>query len=188
MRVNLFAYAVLAVIGLQSYSSGQTTQWQPSPNIRPAGFVQKEDDKPDVEALQATIEKLELRLREVEDDVQERLESATDVEDIEEQTDAFEKRMADLEKSFEKSNKSLEKVEDTLPNLLFHSHGSPKLQFFGRIHIDYWAFPNFDESLAPLEADGDPQDRFNFRRLRIGVKGTSTTTFSTSMKVNLQAV
>ena len=62
MRVNLFAYAVLAVIGLQSYSSGQTTQWQPSPNIRPAGFVQKEDDKPDVEALQATIEKLELRL------------------------------------------------------------------------------------------------------------------------------
>ena len=25
--------------------------------------------------------------------------------------------------------------------------------------------------MEPLEADGDPQDRFNFRRLRIGVKG-----------------
>ena len=142
MRVNLLTYAMLAVAGLQGYSNGQTTQWQqPSPSIQRVGFFQEEDE-PDVEALQETIKKLELRLREVEDDVQERLESATDVEDIEEQTDAFEKRMADLEKSFKKSNESLEKVEDTLPNLLFHSHGSPKLQFFGRIHIDYWAFPN----------------------------------------------
>ena len=122
MRVNLFSYALLAVAGFQGYVNAQTTQWQPSPSIQRVGFVQ-EEDKPDVEALQATIEKLELRLREVEDDVQERLES-TDVADIEEQTDAFEKRMADLEKSFEKSNESLEKVEDTLPNLLFHSHKS----------------------------------------------------------------
>ena len=74
MRVNLFSYAVLAVAGFQGYVNAQTTQWQPSPSIQRVGFVQQED-KPDVEALQATIEKLELRLREVEDDVQERLES-----------------------------------------------------------------------------------------------------------------
>jgi len=145
MRVNLFAFAVLAVAGIQGFANAQTIQKQPAPSIQPVGF-QQEVKGPDVEALQATIEKLELRLREVENDVEERLES-TNVTDSDDQSSAFEKRMADLEKSFEKSNKSLEKVEGTLPNLLFHSHGSPKMQFFGRIHLDYWAFPNFDESL-----------------------------------------
>jgi phosphate-selective porin OprO/OprP len=44
------------------------------------------------------------------------------------------------------------------------------MQLFGRIHLDYWAFPNTDETLFPLEG-GNPQDRFGFRRLRLGVKG-----------------
>ena len=171
MRVNILTWAILSVVGLQSYAIGQSAEWQSVPNIKQVGFSnQKDDDAPDVEALQETIEKMQLRLRELENDVEKRLEPAKKA-DTSDQTDAFEKRMAELEKSFEKSTESLSKVEDTLPQLVFHSHKNPKLQFFGRIHIDYWAFPNFDDSLEPLEADGDPQDRFNFRRLRIGVKG-----------------
>ena len=171
MRVNILTWAILSVVGLQSYAIGQSAEWQSVPNIKQVGFSnQKDDDAPDVEALQETIEKMQLRLRELENDVEKRLEPAKKA-DTSDQADAFEKRMAELEKSFEESTESLSKVQDTLPQLVFHSHKKPKLQFFGRIHIDYWAFPNFDESLEPLEADGDPQDRFNFRRLRIGVKG-----------------
>ena len=60
-----------------------------------------------------------------------------------EQADSFEKRMAELEESFESNEKAITKVEDTLPQLLFHGHKNPKMQFFGRIHLDYWAFPKF---------------------------------------------
>ena len=172
MRVNLFAFAVLAVAGLQGSANAQDIQWEPSPTIERVGYFQQDGKgEPDVAALQKTIERLELRLREVEDDVQERLEAAPDPEEVAEQADSFETRMAELEKSFESNEKAITKVEDTLPQLLFHSHKNPKMQFFGRIHLDYWAFPNFQDGLIPLEAGGDPQDRYNFRRLRIGIKG-----------------
>ena len=47
-------------------------------------------------------------------------------------------------------------------------------QLFGRLHADYLAYPVSDEGANQYE-NGDPavsaQDRFTFRRLRIGVKG-----------------
>ena len=76
MRVNLFAFAVLAVAGLQGSSNAQSIQWEPSPTVERVGYFQQDkSDGPDVLELQKTIEKLELRLREVEDDVEERLDS-----------------------------------------------------------------------------------------------------------------
>ena len=177
MRVNLFAFAVLAVAGLQGSANAQDIQWEPSPTIKKVGYFQQDEpDEPDVAALQKTIEKLELRLREVEDDVQERLEAAPDPKDAADQADSFEKRMAELERSFEDNSEAIQDLGDTLPGLVYHGHKSPKLQFFGRIHMDYWAFPRFQEGLAPLEdgpgeSVGNPQDQFIFRRLRIGVKG-----------------
>lgn len=86
-----------------------------------------------------------------------------------EQEEFFEK----LEKSIEDNGKAIEKVEDSLPGMVFHSHKSPKLQIFGRTHLDYWAIPEADSTLFPLEG-GNPQDRFAFRRLRLGVKGNLT--------------
>lgn len=65
----------------------------------------------------------------------------------------------------------VKELEDTLPQLVYHSHKKPKMQIFGRIHLDYWAFPGVDEEIFPLEAGGNPQDRIIFRRLRVGVKG-----------------
>ena len=124
MRVNLFAFAILAVAGLQSVANAQTIQWEPSPTIEKVGYFQDDKpDGPDIAALQETIEKLELRLREVEDDVQDRLEAVPDPKEAAEQADSFETRMSELEKSFEENSEAIAEVEDTLPNLLFHSHG-----------------------------------------------------------------
>ena len=48
-------------------------------------------------------------------------------------------------------------------------------KLFGRVHLDYWSFPEADEGAAVLEnvagTPTDPQDRFLFRRLRLGVGG-----------------
>jgi phosphate-selective porin OprO/OprP len=50
----------------------------------------------------------------------------------------------------------------------------PSLTVSGRIHTDYWAFPGEDDGANLLER-GDPtldiQDRFLFRRVRIGAAG-----------------
>lgn len=51
----------------------------------------------------------------------------------------------------------------------------PTGKWTGRIHADYWAFPGEDDGANTLER-GDPnldiQDRFLFRRVRLGLSGT----------------
>lgn len=49
-------------------------------------------------------------------------------------------------------------------------HGDQQMTLFGRVHIDHWAFHDHDAGIELLEG-GDPADRFNFRRMRFGVKG-----------------
>ena len=173
MRLDLFALAVLAVASIQIPIFGQTSGAFNTLPVRGASFSMQDGDGPDekqtIEALEETIERLELRLTEVEDDVEKRIADQKKSE-LSEKADDLADRIADLEKSAKKSDKSMEKLQETLPGLLFHSHKTPKMQFFGRIHLDYWGFPKFDDSLAPLD-DGNPQDRFNFRRMRIGIKG-----------------
>jgi phosphate-selective porin OprO/OprP len=61
------------------------------------------------------------------------------------------------------------------------SSGKPTLKWTGRIHADYWAFPEHSAGISDFEhppsvpaaaIDGtDVEDRFAFRRLRIGVQG-----------------
>ncbi len=46
----------------------------------------------------------------------------------------------------------------------------PKVIFNGRIHMDYWSFPQTDAAATALEGT-NPQDRFGFRRVRFGAKG-----------------
>ncbi len=48
------------------------------------------------------------------------------------------------------------------------------LEIEGRIHLDYWAFPESSTAANALETgelDEDPQDRFGFRRIRLGFEG-----------------
>ena len=130
------------------------------------------DDADPAEELQKQIELMELRLRELEKDVEKKLKDQPKEEKQQEKDDdKIDERLEEIEESLEKQGEAVGDIEDTLPGLLYHGHKSPKMSFFGRIHTDYWAFPNFDDSLAPLEGGSDPEDRFNFRRMRIGIKG-----------------
>lgn len=80
------------------------------------------------------------------------------------------KRLVDLEKGLEENSKAIDKVSDTLPSLVNHGHKKPSMKLSGRIHLDYWGFPEAESGLFALEG-GNPQDRFAFRRLRLGVAG-----------------
>ncbi len=158
----------------QTYTN--TPTYAPSNSAMPVSYRSQDDeDKDPTAALMEQIKRMELRLRELEDDVENKLDepaasSKSESGDDEKADKEITERLAKLEKGFESQDKSIGKLEELPNQILHHSHKSPKMQFFGRIHLDYWSFPKVDESLFPLE-DGNPQDRFNFRRLRIGIKG-----------------
>lgn len=125
-----------------------------------------------IEEMREQIKLMSLRLRELEDDVAKKVtvakkSSAKDSDSDYKDADA---RLKKLEKGFEKQGKSIDKIDSTIPGLVHAGHKNPKMSFFGRIHLDYWAFPGADPGIEPLER-GDPQDRVRFRRMRIGVKG-----------------
>ena len=124
------------------------------------------------EELQKKLALMEIRLRELEQDVEKKLKDQPQEEKKKSNDgDKIQERLEEMEETLANQGEAVKEIEDTLPGMLYHGHKSPKLNFFGRIHTDYWAFPNFDDTLAPLEGGSDPEDRFNFRRMRIGVKG-----------------
>ena len=125
-----------------------------------------------ISELREQVKLMSLRLRELENDVAKKVEVAKQSEDKSSASDYKDanKRLEKLEKGFEAQGKSIDKIDSTIPGLVHHGHKSPKIQFFGRIHLDYWAFPAADEGAETLEGE-NPLDRVEFRRLRIGVKG-----------------
>jgi len=179
MFTKFAAIALLATGTLCSAAFGQQPLFQPRVqanfNSTPVSYERQdeEDDagKDPTAALQEQIKRMELRLRELENDVEKKLDDQPVAKANDKKVDQeLTARLAKLEKGFEKQTKAVGDLEDLSPGLIYHNHKSPKMQFFGRIHLDYWSFPKIDETLYPLEG-GNPQDRFNFRRLRIGVKG-----------------
>ena len=121
--------------------------------------------------LEASLKKLDLRLRELEYDLENKLKPGILAnEEYEKDNRALTERLCELEKQLCKQNEAVGKIEESIPGFVHHGHENPKMVIFGRIHLDYWSFPNVDETAYPLEG-GNPQDRFAFRRLRIGVKG-----------------
>lgn len=158
--------------------------------VSPAAFkssfnsaeAQADDEDPEASLVELTeklskqVERLELRIRELEYDVEEKLEEEGEEGSEEaseaqaEANEAFVERFEVLEEGFETQEKAIDNFSSTLPGLVHHGHKSPKIQFFGRIHLDYFAFPKVDETAFPLEGE-NPQDRVEFRRIRIGVKG-----------------
>lgn len=83
------------------------------------------------------------------------LSNAAD-DDLRQRLESLETKWVDLEKSVG------DRVKDGTSN--------SDMQITGRIHADYWSFPDADAGIAAMEG-GDPQDRFAFRRVRFGVKG-----------------
>ncbi|MEE2709599.1 MAG: porin [Gemmatimonadota bacterium] len=64
----------------------------------------------------------------------------------------------------------LEALEGAVDGRGKNGHGNSKMSLHGRIHLDYWAFPKNDSGIDTIE-EQNPQDRFAFRRVRLGVKG-----------------
>jgi phosphate-selective porin OprO/OprP len=141
--------------------------------VVPATFVAApaEDEKPSTADLQEQLKRMELRLRELETDVEKKIESDPEDEKAETKEDeAIASRLSSLEESSEAQAEAIDKIDGVLPGLTYHGHKSPKMKIFGRIHADYWSFPHVDDTVFPLEG-GNPQDRFGFRRMRLGVSG-----------------
>lgn len=127
-------------------------------------FVKQEEDE-----AKKKIAMLEARLKELEIDVANKLKDENLSPD---EPKNWEKRFSLFEDKLSEQENLIEDIESDAPGYVVHGHKSPKLKLFGRIHTDYWAFPNVDEALFPLEDGGtNPQDRFNFRRMRLGVSG-----------------
>ncbi len=122
--------------------------------------------------LREQVKLMSLRLRELEDDVANKVKAEKKPGDkgADKSWKDADKRLKELEKGFEKQGKSIDKIDSTIPGLVHAGHKNPKMTFFGRIHLDYWAFPEDGEGVEIFE-DGNPQDRVTFRRMRIGVKG-----------------
>ena len=127
------------------------------------------DDEPD---WKAAYEKLEFRLRELENDFVNQNESVTNGQDTQEEfAESTIEELKELSETIESITSSVEEIEDTLPTMVYTTRKKgPKMQIFGRIHSQYFAYGDTDPGLAPLFG-ANPQDQFGFRRVRIGVQG-----------------
>ena len=52
------------------------------------------------------------------------------------------------------------------------AHPRASIKIAGRVHADYWGFPEASPGIDAIEGGPDgPQDRLGFRRIRFGVRG-----------------
>ena len=85
----------------------------------------------------------------------------------------------ELQKQLEDLQKSWDDYQDGIKDAKKKAASKPTFQIGGRIHADYWAFPNtspgigFFEHPAALDPrfGSDPEDFFAFRRVRLEMKG-----------------
>ena len=130
--------------------------------------VQEEDDKTqetDQLALAKTLDGHNGRIKRIE-------EALAKFADDQKEASFFDQ--IDENRSGVKDNvNSIGEIDDEMGDLVTSGHGDQSMQLFGRVHTDYWSFPKHNAGINLLEG-GDPQDRFGFRRLRIGVQGNVT--------------
>lgn len=170
---SIIALAALCLPSiLVSHASAQVENTLSDSNVVGAGFF-RQDDETTKRSVDDDYKKLDLRLRELENDVATD-RAAKQADTTSELAKDLKERVAALEKDIKKNTESIEGNKDNFNGFLRVGHSSDrKMTFFGRIHADYWAFPKADPAIETFEGQ-NPQDRFNFRRLRIGVKGDLT--------------
>lgn len=83
--------------------------------------------------------------------------------------ESLETRLEAVEKAVE-----VREAKEAAKTTSLFASGKPSLKLSGRIHLDYWAFPGDSPGVNAFET-GDPnmspQDRFVFRRMRLGAAG-----------------
>ena len=83
---------------------------------------------------------------------------------------SFGKRLDGVDKELKAYDKAVERIDGALDGFVKFGHDDMTMKVFGRIHIDMWHFASEGDDIDTLEGM-DPQDRFTFRRMRIGVSG-----------------
>ncbi|MCP4080771.1 MAG: porin [Pirellulaceae bacterium] len=99
------------------------------------------------------------------------LETGAEVTAEEQQPGTYIDRIGSLEKSILETQEAIESIDEDMGMFAKMGHGNETMKVFGRIHTDWWTFPNVDSQLDLLEGDRPPQARLIFRRMRIGVTG-----------------
>lgn len=88
--------------------------------------------------------------------------------------DDLEQKYADLQSDYDDLDEKGSEIEKKFENVASSGHEGSTAEFFGRIHLDYWAFPGDSPGVNAFETgdpDISPQDRFLLRRLRFGMEG-----------------
>jgi len=116
----------------------------------------------DGESVADTIIKLE---EEFEKTAEALKESAETIEGLEEDIEG-------IEEDIESNSESIDDIDDVLSYKVDAGGKDISMKLSGRIHADYWGFPQADAGINALEGGpSGPQDRIGFRRMRFGVSG-----------------
>ena len=136
MSRNLLASAVLASLILTTFNSAKAQNQQ----VVGATFFQPTATAQEVETdedLREELKKMQLRLRELEHDLEEKLGAVPDAEETEEVYEQFDERFEALEETVEEQSESINLLEDADEGFLtIGGSDTKKAKFFGRIHID----------------------------------------------------
>lgn len=141
-------------------------------NAYPVGFrTLQEPDAENELSLAEQLAEMQSRLEELELDVQKKISETKESKSASQDTTKdFSERLEELETTVGDHDESIADIDGQIPGFVVSGHGKPKMKFFGRIHLDWWAFPEAEAGIAALEGE-DPEDRIAFRRMRIGVSG-----------------
>ena len=94
-------------------------------------------------------------------------------------TSSFEERLdahrQALEARLDDQAKQINALKSSLKGKASSGHSKSSMKIAGRVHADYWGFPETDAGIDALEnplPGVGPQDRLAFRRIRFGVRGS----------------
>ncbi len=139
------------------------------------GSPQDEEPRTDGIDYRQEYEKLELRLRELEDDFSDYAQAdRKQAETARESADGFAESLKGLDNRLGGLTQTTDEIASTLPRLVFNTRNGPPIELFGRIHLGYYAYPDVDQSVLPAVGGQPLQDVFGLRRLRLGVQGDIT--------------
>ena len=139
MLAKLSVSILLALTAMCATTFGQQPniqyhQFKANQNALASYHVQEKDDAS--EKLEQQLKRMELRLRELEHDIEEKLKSQPDAaKEAAEKNEEVDERLSELEESFEEQSDAVGKLEDSVPNFVVSGHKSPKLKFLSLIHI-----------------------------------------------------
>ncbi|QEG23717.1 OprO/OprP family phosphate-selective porin [Mariniblastus fucicola] len=159
----------VAALAAMAFTSNATAQ---DFNAYPVTFRKLQDDGTagqEEASLAEQIEEMKARLEELEYDLKEKLDDER-ANDSRKSDTAFDKRLTAIESSVKVQGDSIEDIDSQIPGFVISGHKKPKMKIFGRLHLDWWSFPDAEDGIAALEGE-DPEDRVAFRRMRIGVSG-----------------